>query len=264
MAKPGFKKRGGFLNGQDATLLGVKFSERATEKGNWLFAGVQVQADGAEPTALFDMFCGSADFFTIGDDGLTLVPVSEDNQLSSDELERFLAELETAGYPASGIAQVWGRTLEDPIDFRPIAGTRVHFVQVDDPEKTKELGQRRGTDGKMYNRTRPKVTQVLSLPTIKAAAKQAVKAVPAKKVNGKAADTELREVAEGILVTIVTNNNGTIQKSRLPVAVSRAVDKNDPNRRALQDLIYSAEFIDSAVSSCLIEYDAKTQTISLA
>ena len=264
MARPGFKKKGGFLNNQDATLLGVTFSERSTEKGNWLFAAVQVREDGKEPTALFDMFCGSADNFEIGDEGATAMPVSPDVQLDSDELSRFLKELEVAGYPASNIAQFWGE-LTDPIDFRSMSGTRVHFVQVDDPEKTKELGQRRGTDGKMYNRTRPQVSQVLSLPPTKAETKptKAVAAAPKGK-NGKATDTNLVEVADGVLVAIISDNGGSIQKSRLPVSISRAVDKADPNRRALQDLIYSTDYIDGAVVRGLIAYDAKAQTISLA
>ena len=268
MARPtGFKEAGGFLNGQDATLLGITFSAKESDKGNWLFATVGVQPDGGEPVELFPMLVGNADLFTIGDNGYTLTPNGEGEayRLSKQsDFARFVIELLAAGFPQSATELFYSNSSEDVMDFRAVNNWRVHFIQVPDEEATKRLGQRTGTNGKKYDRTRAKVSQVLGVAP--QAAKAAAKAAPApvKGKNGKATDTNLVEAADGVLVAIISDNGGSIQKSRLPVSISRAVDKADPNRRALQDLIYSTDYIDGAVVRGLIAYDAKAQTISLA
>lgn len=277
MARPtSFKRSGGFLNNVDGVISGYEFTDefpggtKQAKKGDFnpLYFLLKVRVDGADDDIQTTLFAGSADDFEISRDGATLTPVAEGVGLrESSDLAHFMATLLDSGFPAANTELFYSDSPEDAIDFRAIVGTRVRFVQAKDDEATKRLGPRKDKKtGKSYDRQRLEVTKVYALPASRQATAPARAAKGGGKMNGSAKDVSLIALADDVLVAIVQDKGGSMPKAKLPLAVSTAIDKQDPNREELRRLIYTDDYLLAAADRGIITYDqaAKAQTIALA
>ena len=246
-----FKSGGGFLNNVDATLVGYKFSKtfqggKATAKDSEktpLYFIPEFQVDGADDIADTNLYAGSGDMFTIEDDGTTLSYDADDASIwSKSPAGVFLASL-TEQAPS---LEATLPDIGEPINYQSLIGVRVRLVQEVDEEATKRLGKRvdpKNPD-KSYNRTVLKVARVIALPgetSSKATTTKAAK--PATRATG--GTTAVATLAADTLVDVISAAGGTIAKSRVKLAVFRALDGN-PMQDAVQRLVSTDEFINSA------------------
>lgn len=267
-----FKKTGGFLNNVDGTIAGYEFtdvfpgSDGKPRKGakqsdfNPLYCVLSARVDGAEDDVTTTLFVGSADEFTIEDDGHTLTPNEDGALRASSEFATFIVSLVEAGFPETSLP-------EDRINYEAMIGTRVRFVQRPNEEKTKRLGKRKGKDGKAeYARTDLVVEQVYSLatngratkkPMVKAAAPVKGKAVT-KPGNGHAADVDLDELAVETLLGILADR-APINKAKLSVPVLKAL-KTHPQRQDVYKLLFDDDFLAREEGW---RYDATKQEVNL-
>jgi hypothetical protein len=239
-----FKKSGGgFLNNVDGVISGYQMTDEfngvaftpgrvnGKEKFHSLYCVLSARVDGAEEDVTTTLFVGGADDFEISEDGHTLTPVEDGRELGANTaFAKLITSLVEAGFPETNLP-------EDEINFESIIGTRVRFVQRTDVEGTKKLGKRKDKKtGKEYDRQDLVIEQVYSLPGASAptaAGKAAPKAkATAAKAGGKkaaAAATQGEDVAElasSTLIDILGENDGSISKAKLGMAVLKKLMKH--------------------------------------
>ena len=275
-----FKKGGGFLNNVDGTITGYKWTDQPPGDGERssksdftpLFFVLSARPDGADADVTTSLFAGSADDFEISDDGLSLEPLNEGNGLrEGTALYTFLESLVNAGFPESNFP-------DDPaiINFEPIIGTRVTFVQIKDTKgmeraaakykssngKFNEKGQRKDKKtGKYYDLSSPGVSAVLALPGADGpkAGKGAKGAKGSTKAKEEPETDELNDEAVEALMAVLENADGSIARAKLTVAISKKVGLKNPNREALRKLTFSEDFLATEQGW---SYDKKKQTIT--
>lgn len=260
-----FKKGGGFLNNVDGIIADYQFTTEFPGGGGGkrkknpdftpLYFVLSARIDGADEDAQTTLNAGNADNFEISDDGKTLTPVEEGFELSGNSaVGKFIASLCEAGFPETNLS-------ETEINFEPIIGTRVRFVQVVNKEATEKYGKRKSKDGKReFDRQDLKVSNVLGLPG-KAAGKPAVKG--GKAAPAAAADSDVSELAGETLMTILgETKDGSINKAKVKMAVIRVMGgvKADNCKEVVA---YLADD-DNLGSIDGVDYDAKSGVISLA
>lgn len=244
-----FSTGSGLFDDVDGVVTGAHFTNEPpdgyTADGNPLFFVLEIQIDGADGPVeqRYSMGGKAGDQFTVSDDGLGLIPEGPHSRLgASSKFGLFMAALKTEGFP---IASLGG---EDG-NMGALVGLRAHFNRIPDPER-KGLQQRPGQKEKKYPESTLVVTKIHALPGEKpATAKKAT--TTAKPAAGKAtskpaaapvADDEDIQVAEETLVVLLAANNGTIQKSKLPILAARELAKH-PRRQEVSKLIYSEPFL---------------------
>ena len=188
---------GGFLNGVDGVISDYEFTTELPGGGSAkknsdftsLFFKLSAMVDGSDEPVTTNLFVGSADDFSIDDDGKTLTPVDDNGGLRANtNFSLFINDLVKAGFPESNLP-------EDAINFEAIIGTRVRFVQVIDEAAKKKGLKQKAKNGKEYDRTRPSVEQVYALP----------KGGGAKAAAGKS-DADLEKMAAQSLVALLKKN----------------------------------------------------------
>lgn len=256
------------------------------EEGDNIYMLLEITPDGADEPTKRSLYLGSGQFLKIEDDGKTLVSSDDDGVprlYDQGEVFKFIASLEEAGFPAE--ARFPDIAEEKKINFEAMIGWRVRVTNEIDEEATKKLGKRKVTKGKHkgkeFNRTYTKVTKVFGeaeatkpAKAEKAKGSAAAKGGKATKpaddededeapaVNKKAAVKFLKALLEGA-------KNGAIEKSGLPLAITRqaAKDKMDTeDRDALRKYLTDEDNLVALAEDGVIEFDpaSKKQVISLA
>src|SRR5438094_4197584 len=263
-ARPsGYKKSGGFLNQVDGKISGYTFTDELPngdafkagrdpktkkEKFHSLFFRLSARVDGADEDVTTSLFAGSADDFTVSEDGQEIWDASYETpeeaveagaaakQLGANTaLATFISSLVEAGFPETNLS-------EDRLQFESIVGTRVRFVQRKDEETTKRLGKRKDPKtGKEYDRQNLVIDQVYALPTTEAApapaATKATKA-PAKATKpakaAKAAEAaDVSELASETLLGILSaSKDNSILKTKVGMKVLTSMMKH-PQREGV-------------------------------
>lgn len=286
-ARPsGFKQSGGFLNNVDGAIVDYDFTTVFPGKdgkpakkakgqpdfGEKVYMVLSVQQDGSEELKTTTLSAGSAEFFEISEDGKTLTapdggPVS---MSASCAVAKFIGSLIDAGFPETSLSDD-----EDSINFEPIIGTRVRFLQVVNEQTTKEYGKKVDKKtGKSYDRKNLTVSDVLSLPGEQQTSKttKGVKAAPTGKgkpvtaAKGKAngaVKVDLEELAAETLLAILADNDGTIDKSKLPAKIAMKLGAKHPHKDDVRKLIYSDAFLETE-NGWSYDGSSKAQTISLS
>lgn len=244
-----FSTGSGLFDDVDAVVTGAHFTNEPpdgyTADGNPLFFVLELQIDGADGPVeqRYSMGGKAGDQFEVSEDGLGLIPAGPHSRLgASSKFGLFMAALKTEGFP---IATLGG---EDG-NMGALVGLRAHFNRIPDPER-KGLTQRPGQKEKKYPESTLVVTKIHTLPGEKpATAKKAT--TTAKPAAGKsttkptaaaARDDEDIKTAEETLVALLVVNDGTIQKSKLPILAARELGKH-PRRQEVSKLIYSEAFL---------------------
>lgn len=263
-----FRKQGG--GGVTGVITAVTFDikdwpgKNGKQAYSTLSANVKLQADGATEAA--DRFLNAGFVYegmSVSEDGTTLLNEAEGAIIQEDtEFARFIGSAIEKGVPESDLDET-GRT------FTGLVGYRVTLINEVDAEATKQFGKRKGKDGKEYNRTETRVSEVFGKEAVKGAKKSASK--PAAKVAAKsdspAVDTETADVVLGELLSIAPNK--TIERGGLNAAMVKYAIKNglkSPERDALRNTLMDTDYLAGAVGRGLISYksDVKGEPISLA
>lgn len=263
---------GGFLNGENGTIVGLKFEIKAWETSTEFSAEVSVLRDGAEEAVPQFLRAGFVnEGHGIADDGQTLEGGLQVG--AKTEFARFIQSMMDAGFEESNFPV-------DGSNFSAIIGQRVTFGKEPDVERQMAAGRKKlgkvkaasATDAeimaagkrqdkkdktKSYNHDRLIVTAVLGeamTAAVKSVGKTtAPKSAAAKsgKANGAAAstsdDTSVIEAAEGALLTILgTAKDNSVPKGSLSSkVVNYALENNldGPDREALRKLVTSEAFL---------------------
>ena len=291
-----FRKGGGFLNDVDGEITNYEFTtepEFLTKGGgkrksksdfNALYAVLSVRVDGADEDVETTFFVGSADEWEISDDGKTLT--GDGNLQATIGWGLFISSLVEHGFPENDLP-------EDEVNFEPIIGWRVRFVQQTNEKATAKYGKRKAKKGKgEYDRTDVVVSQVYDYvqPTARggkaalkttarptsrsvssAASRSRTTATTATsrssgKPNGRVqeqSERHLEDDADTLLIEILGDKDGEIKRKGLTMEVTKRRMK-DPNRDALRDLIFSDDYLTGAEERGLIAFNQKTQTVTAA
>lgn len=270
----GFKKGGGFLNGVDGVLKDYQFTtewpgaednQRSRKKGdsdfNPLYFVLTVRVDGADEDVTNTLFAGSSDDFTISDDGKTLDPVDDNVGFrSTSPFGKFIVSLVEHGFPEKNLPDDG-----EPVNYEPILGWRVRFVQVASLGRDGKVKRKKAKDGKEYDVTDTQVSEVYGPVDTKASSKQvtasAVKGKPTK-ANGKATDVDFDEMATETLLAILEEAGGSIMKSKLPGKIALKLGAKNPHREEVRRLIYSDDFLTTE-NGWSYDVADKKQTITL-
>jgi hypothetical protein len=264
---------GGFLNNVDGVIQGYQFtttfpfkSKNPKKKSDSdflsLFYILKARVDGAEADVTTTLWGGDASNFEISDDGLTLTPIESGVVLSGGTpLSRFIQSYDAADETGASSDD------EDVINFEPMIGQRVRFIQV--PYTADELKglERRGQPTYRQDKNDPKkkwplqwlqVETVYGPAEVKTAGKGAVKAKA--KSNGKAvASPSVDDLAISTLLDIVRGNGGSIAKSKLSMRVLKALTGN-PQQNAVRTLVNTDEFLNQNAGW---DFNEQTQTIEV-
>jgi hypothetical protein len=251
-----FRTGGGFLNGVAGTITGVRTFAEASKSSEFskLMVQLSIRQDGADvDVSPWPFFAGSAEGCTFND-GPSFESDNDDFRLGG--------KTDWSGFLIPMLAL--SPELEDrltPTDYSGLIGVRCQFVQETDVEKTKQFGKQKGKEGKEYDRKNLRVESVLDLPTVKAKTNGAAK-VPAKGAKAKGADVS--GLAAETVVSILTDNDGTLAFPKLKMKVFGAFGAKHPQRDQRDAVL--AYLGDSTNIAGLdgVEFDGKTQTISLA
>lgn len=280
-----FKKGGGFLNNVDGMLADYEFTDvfpfgdgdQKRSKGDFnpLYFVLTVNVDGNDEEQKTTLFVGSADDFEISEDGKTITPVDEKIGLrDGSDFANFIATLCAAGFPETSLPDD-----DEPINYEAIIGTRVTLRQDKDEVamqkaaknykqskgKFNEQGQRKGKDGKYYNQTRLVVADVLALPgaagkTTPAKDGKAVKSAPAGKAK-KTKGIDIETLADETLLAILSDEDGSIVRSKLPNKIHVKLGAKHPQREDLRKLIASEDYLKGERGWT---YDKKSQVVAVA
>src|SRR6266446_6659520 len=192
MAKSRFKAAGGgFLNSVDGVIKSYEFTtthpfakagQKAKSDFVSLFQVLTIRVDGSQTDITFPLWGGDASNFEISDDGLTLTPIEDGYVLGGGtDLAHFIQSYDAVSEDgASGDD-------DTVVNYEPIIGQRVRFVQV--PYSADELAslKRRGKPTTRKDKKDPKKEwplQWLQVETVYGPAPVAAKM--AGKVAGKA------------------------------------------------------------------------------
>lgn len=248
-----FKKGGGgFLNNVDGTITGYEFTDvfpsdnpKPRKKSDFhsLYCILSVRVDGADEDVSTTLFVGSADEWEIENDGHTLVPNEEGQEIGQNTgFGKLLSSLTEANFPEAALP-------EDEFNWEAIIGTRCRFVQRTDKETTQRLGKRKGKNGKEYDRQDLVIDQVYDLPGEAGKAAKAGKAAPKGKA-GKTEDAEdddVETLATKFLLKMVTANKGKLTKGKLSMGLLKpefGMSKH-PLREEVRALFKTDKFLNT-------------------
>lgn len=264
-----FKKGGGFLNGVDGVITGYRFTDEFNGTAysakpdpktkqvpfHSLFCEVSVRVDGAEEDVNQHLFAGGFDDFEISEDGLTLTAPDggECNIGEKTGTAIFFASVCAGGFPDD-------RLSDDPntVNFEPIIGSRVKFVQRKNEELTRKRGKRKDKKtGKEYDRTDLVVDTVYELPND---APVAAKGKPTVKGKVQAAPAiDIDTLAGQTVVEIVTRLGKPTEKSKFTMeSLKSSVLKTaeaKPHVTAVRKRVLDAEFLASLAEGDGVELD---------
>lgn len=276
------RKGGGFLNGVDGTLTGVRFTTvppGGSSAGDWLYMVPSIRVDGASEDITQHLFMGAAERYQVSEDGETLTG-ADDSEVTigaTSPAGKFLASL-VAPSNGSGFPEERLPDLEagEALNLASVYGTRMRFVQQVDEVGTQKRGKRKDAKtGREYDRTDTVIDMVYDLPTpAKKANGGAAKPGPASKTaaaapkgaKAKATDTADRDMADETVLEILGENGGSLPKGKLSTKVLlRKGWASTEVRSAVHRLVGKDDYLSDAEERGIIAYDqsSKDQTVSL-
>jgi hypothetical protein len=252
-----FKKGGGFLNDVDGVIIDYEFTPvfpggkqktRGDDEFHPLYCVLTVRVDGAEEDVTTTLYVGSADDFEIEDEGKTLVAVSETVQLRGDKpWSLFVTAMLAGGFDEDELQ-------EDRVNYEAFIGKRVRFAQVPvigrDGKVQKRVAKKGPYKGREFDQTTTTVTayygeaEKSSKSVKKAGVAKGTTSKTGKAVSKAPVEQSLEEEGAEVLLAILSDNDGEIMKSKLPVKLNTALGKN-ARKEALRKLIYSDSFLES-------------------
>jgi hypothetical protein len=261
-----FRKGGGFLSNVDGTIQDYQFTDefngepfkagknaKGGDKFHSLFGFLTVRVDGASEDVTVNLFAGGFDDYEVSEDGYSV-----DRQLGNGAFSTFIESMVEASAELGEKLEALGG-----LNFQPIIGARVRFIQVVNAEATKRLGKVKDkkTGKETYDRKDLQIETVYSLAEGKKAAGKPVKAAKGKAAVADTSDVE--QLAGEALTEILSDNGGSITLQKLSMAVlknmlKRGVDEDV--RESVRKTALSVDFLETADSG--YSYDAKSKTIS--
>ncbi len=246
------KKGGGFLNNVDGALVGYEFTNKfkgETKPGEWVYFVPQIHVDGADDPIDQHLFIGSAERYSISDDGqeLSMADGGEVRWGYSTPFGRITDTLAT-GFEKLG--ENLDELLPDPaqgtVSFAAIVDRRFRFKQEVDEEGTKKFGKRvvgAGKNKREYDRTNTVIDAVLGASS---------------NGNGNGKVTAGKKVAKGgddEAIAILTDilSKGAVNRKNLSLPVTKALMKN-ANKDVLKKTILDEDWQDA---QDFIEVDKK-------
>jgi hypothetical protein len=263
-----FKRGGGFLNNVDGMITDYEFTtefpgggkQRGKKSSDFtpLFFILSARVDGADEDVTTTLNAGNADNFEISDDGKTLTPVEDGYELSANSaLGKFITSLCEAGFPETNLP-------EDTINYEPIIGTRVRFVQVRNEEATKKYGKRKSKDGREFDRQDLKISNVLDLPSAKGGKANGAAQKGPKGKAAKGGGDDVADLAAQTLRDILEAADGAVPVDKLKMKVFAAFGAKHP-QRAMRDPVHKyladADNLDGIEG---VVYDSDEGTVALA
>lgn len=271
-----YKGGGGALNDVDGTIRGLVFTDEfngepfkpgknaeGKEKFHSLFARVTIQVDGAEEEVPQNFFVGDADKWEVGDNGTSLVPHDDDDQLGkSAPFSKFMASLVKAEFDEDNLP-------EDEFEFEAIIGARCHFAQeVVIDRKTGKPRQRTAKKGKYKGKTFDDTTTIVTKFYGMDDSDEAPSAKPSKASGskpagkGKKVKEEDAEETAGTLVIAVLEDapRKTIKKAKLRMAVINKLGPGHPQKDAVLKAALDDDFLKQLEG---VEYSVKSGVLTL-
>ena len=259
-SKPG---GGGRLNNVDGLIVDYQFSTdfpyqaknpsktKRTSKFNTLWFNLEVKADGAEESSIEPLFAGSADDWTISEDGhvLTPNPEAEKTPRLFGNAPRFLQSCIEHGFEEPEYEE------GDDIDLTSIINNRARFVQVVDEEANRKRGKQvdKKDPKKTYDRKTLEVSNFYGpaeedeKPS-KGKGKAAVKpTAKGKKAAEEDEETDHSEVATAVVQAVVKKEGSiSVKKIGTPaLRVMLAMKTPQGDRDAILELIKSKDFLET-------------------
>ena len=280
------KSGGGFLNGVDATITGYEYTDEfngkpfvAGKKPNGeprfhsLYCRLDTRVAGAVEDASTSLFMGGFEDWTVDEGGHTLSQINEDDPrvLGNGTGYSYFIESLVAAEPR--IEAVLGDDYDAGYDLTSLIGLRVRFVQQVDVEATKKAGKAKNKEGvPTYDRKNLVVEAVYELP--KSGKKASGKAAGTTSATGKgkaaqaaadAPDADVESLAKDTLQSIVVASGGTIDKTKLNMALLKSLLKRKDLDQAVRESVRQLAFSNAFLESCDgIVFDAVGGTIALA
>jgi len=254
------KGGGGFLNNVDGVIAGYRFTDEfngeafvpgkvnGKDKFHSLFMEISIRLDNATEDEMQNLFAGNYEDYEVSDDGLTLAAAGggECSIGLNTPAGKFITSLVEKGFPEANLSDD-----EESINFEPVLGTRVRFVQEvvigKDGKPRKRIAKKGKFKGREFDDTTTVIGQVYDLPG--KAGKKGAAATSGKK--GKAADADedddsdeaIETLASETLVDIVKANKGKMAKEKLSMAILQKLMKH-PSREAVRKLLKSDDFLE--------------------
>ncbi len=196
-----------------------------------------VDADGKEHDQYYS--AGKINFFVPSEDGESLIPVGDKQGIQRTcNAAAFLLSLVNARFPKEKL---------DDGKISVLVGANVHVHRQAQPKRS-GLAQQPRADGR--EATILLVDKINRLPWEKASPKGVGSAAKTTKpataptppseseASGDEVENELNELIVGLLA-----EEGTIPKAKLAGLVSKAVDKDNPNRKSMVSLVFRDAFL---------------------
>lgn len=252
-----------------AKLVGGRFTKEApdgynTEGGNQIFgvADFLLPGDGPEEerryNQSFSMGGKSGDEFTISENGDYLVPTTAESRLvKTSKFGIFAASLQNEGVP---------KPIMQAFAWSVIAGLDGDWKRIADPK-------REGLSNDNKKSKYPPST--LCLVKLHAMPGEAAKAAPATTASNTAAAPTTAPAVQTtgdldadtfeFLKKVLSENNGTMQRGRITLAVSKAVGEH-PQRQAYAKRASEESFLNTLADAGMVKYAAaeKGQPVTLA
>ncbi len=260
------KATGGRLNGVDGKITGYRwtdeFNGEAFEPGNypgtkdpkfhWLYLEYTYLLDGAEDELKDLLKAGDFEQFEVSDDELTLTAVGGGEAAlgQNQPAARFINSLVEANFDEN-------RLSDDPdsINYEPIIGTRVRFVQspvLDRDGKPKQRLVKKGTHkGKTFPVTTTTIDQVYELPGTKGSKKTAAPVATKGKKTAVVEEADEEETVESLatafILKVVAANKGKLAKAKVSMALLKPENgmSKHPQREAVRKLVLSDKFLNT-------------------
>lgn len=266
-SRPSAFKGAGFFNG-DGQIVGYKFTDEwngrpfepginsVTKKPNfhWLYVDLGVKFDGATAPVTKSFKVGNADEWLIEDDGHTVVAADGDEGRGLSRTSEWALLIDTlckAGFPEDKLP-------DDKINYEAIIGYRARFgARKNERMAAQGKKQLNKKTGREYEYRDVVVEQVYGPAAI---AGKPASTKSASKVNGSGNTVNVEELADSTLLRIITDNNGSVLKTKLSMASLKAL-QNDPNREAVRKLYASDAYLARQSGW---EYDKVTGLVALA